>query len=405
MSLAQIGEFSFIIAALGLSLKVTSDFLYPIAISVSAVTTFTTPYLIRSADQVVATLERRLPRHWITSLDNFRLASAGVSRTDEWRLYLKTSALKMLANGALVTAVFLLARRYVHGPLAEATGDFALANTLCLAGASFVSIPFVWGFAFGTPAMSGVLINERYRGPLVAFGVARWVLALALVSFATRLFAVNGLISFSVSLSLVFMIFIQSKMIGALYMRVEHRFVRNLYDREEGRQREMPPLAPWDSHLVELKISSESQLVGKSLAETTLRERFGITIALIERGQKRIAAPGRDEVLYPGDVLQVIGTDEQIQRFKAEVEIQSVEAEDVSFDYTLMPILVKEGTTFARKSIRECGLRESTRGLVVGIEKEGRRTLNPDSTTLIEPGDVLWVVGDRQLLNQNFNDC
>lgn len=404
MSLAQIGEFSFIIAALGLSLKVTSDFLYPIAITVSAATTFTTPYMIRSADSFVRFLESTLPRAWIRNIENFSRASASVSRTGAWQTFLKKSFMKMTANGAVVIALFLAANRYCCPWLIAILENPALAKTICLAAAFLCSVPFVWGFAFGSlDSATSDLRNERYRSPLVAFATVRWLAAVALVAVAVKPFVLSGMIAVSVSLSLVFAVFVLSQYIENVYERLERRFVSNLNAKEEAnRPREMPPLAPWDSHLAELKVSGDSPLIGKKLSETTLRERFGITIALIERGHKKIAAPGRNEVLFPGDVLQVIGTDDQIQRFKAEVELNSFDPAHDGFDYALLPVLVKPNASYARKTIRECGLREATRGLVVGIEKAGRRTLNPDSSTMIEPGDVLWIVGDRQLLNKGI---
>jgi CPA2 family monovalent cation:H+ antiporter-2 len=399
MSLAQIGEFSFIIASLGLSLKVTSGFLYPIAISVSAVTTFTTPYLIRSADGLVIWLERTLPLRWLISLQTFRQASAGVSHTDEWRIFLRKSFLKLLANGAVVVAAFLIASRYVWSGLHSLTADPGLASVLSLALAFFFSSPFIWGFAFGTSeARGGIFEQEGYRSPLQVFMAARGLAAVFLVAILTRQFVVSGLIAVSVSLSLVFLVFALSKYIESIYMKFERRFVSNLHDRESSASRRpMPPLAPWDSHLARLKVSPDSPLTGKTLAEIMLREKFGVTVALIERGGRLIPAPDRNEELYPGDTLQVIGTDEQIHSFKQEVERVDTSPAASAFDYALLPVLVRPGAEFANKTIRDCGLREATRGLVVGIEKAGRRTLNPDSSTRIEVGDVLWIVGDRHL--------
>lgn len=404
MSLAQIGEFSFIIASLGLSLKVTSEFLYPIAISVSAATTFTTPYMIRSADGLVGMLERSLPKAWLSAIENFHQASAGVSRTGAWRSYLKKSLLKMTANGAIVVALYLGINRYFCSYISAWLENPALGSTVCLAVAFLVSVPFIWGFAFGDlEEVDSDLKDERYRAPLLVFAAGRWVAALTLIAVSSRPYVSSSLIAVSVSLSLVFLVYILSSYIKHIYEWLERRFVSNLNDKERAQKsREMPPLAPWDSHLVELKVTPESPLVGKKFSETQLRERFGITIALIERGQKLIAAPGRNEVLYPGDVLQVIGNDDQIHRFKAEVELQPLENAPEGFDYALMPVFVKPEASYANKIIRECGLREATRGLVVGIEKAGHRTLNPDSTTMIEPGDVLWIVGDRQLLTEGI---
>jgi len=403
MSLAQIGEFSFIIAGLGLSLNVTSDFLYPIAISVSAATTFTTPYLIRSADDMVRGLERKLPASWLSALENFQLASASVARTNAWNSFLKKSLLKMGANGVIVIALFLLVGRYVFPWLQLHSESERVARVLALALSFGLSLPFLWAFAFGRLARqedNELWREKRYRAPLTAFAAARWLMGIGLIAFLSSRFVSAGVVAATTGLALVVLVFVLSRSIEEVYLWLESRFVLNLNEKELAhRPRALPPLAPWDSHLAQLRLSPESPLAGKKLAEAMVRERFGITIALIERGLKWIPAPGRDEVLFPGDVLQVIGNDEQIQRFKAEVEHSLDEDEGVGhLDYALQPVLVKEDAYFANKTIRNSGLREATHGLVVGIEKNGRRTLNPDSSTLIEPGDVLWLVGDRNLL-------
>ena len=113
LSLAQIGEFSFIIAGLGLSLGVTSDFLYPIAISVSALTTFTTPYLIQSSDHVVKFLESSLGPEWIRNLERFRVNAESVRQSQGWSQVLKAEALKVGANAVIVVAIFLASERII----------------------------------------------------------------------------------------------------------------------------------------------------------------------------------------------------------------------------------------------------------------------------------------------------
>lgn len=405
MSLAQIGEFSFIIASLGLSLKVTSEFLYPIAISVSAVTTFTTPYLIRSADGVVGLLERKLPSRWLSGLEDFRRASADVAHTAAWKIFLRKSFIKMAANAAVIVAIYLSIGYYLMPKLFEWMPSPKLALAICF-GLSFVmSGPFLWAFAMGrlSPQEEKTLWqNPHYRAPLIAFSTARWVMGLFLIGSLSGRFIPAGVAVLSVSFILVVLVFVLSRYIEKVYFWLEGRFVLNLNEKETvAKQRGLPQLAPWDSHLAELTVSAESPLVGQRLSEIMLRERFGVTVALIERGRKRIPAPGRSEALYPGDVLQVIGTDEQIQKFKAEVEIENEEEiskEREDLEYTLLPVQVKTDAPYAHKTIRDCGLREATHGLVVGIEKSGQRTLNPDSSVVIEPGDILWIVGNRKLI-------
>jgi CPA2 family monovalent cation:H+ antiporter-2 len=403
MSLAQVGEFSFIIASLGLSLKVTSDYLYPIAISVSAVTTFTTPYLIRSADSVVGALEKHLPRSWLTSLERFQLASTSVAQTSDWRKLVKRSILKIFANGVVITAFFLIVAEYVDPWLEIQFGHLELAHTLSLLMAFICSAPFLWALTFGRlggDSTTALWSEQRYKGPLLAFEISRWLISIALCAFLSSLIVSVGIVMVAVGFIVVAGMFVLSRYFKVVYLWLENRFVHNLNEKEISlKAKELPALAPWDSHLVELRVSSDSLLVGRKLSDLMIRERFGVTIALIARGRKAIPAPGRNEVLYPADVLQVIGTDEQINRFKQECENPDLEMMDsVGFDYGLRSVFVEADTAYANKSIRECGLREATQGLVVGIEKQGKRTLNPDSMTIIEPGDVLWVVGNQKLM-------
>lgn len=162
----------------------------------------------------------------------------------------------------------------------------------------------------------------------------------------------------------------------------------------------MPPLAPWDAHLVEFIVPQEANYVGLHLEQLSIREKYGVTIALIRRGNRRITAPGRNEMLMPLDHIFVIGTDEQLLKFKKFLDFEKAaeEAIPVSRDYSLEQYVVSDKSQFIGKSIRTSGLREATKGIVVGIERAGKRILNPDSALTIEPGDLLWIVGDRKLI-------
>jgi CPA2 family monovalent cation:H+ antiporter-2 len=405
MSLAQIGEFSFIIAALGLSLKVTEDFLFPIAISVSAITTFTTPYMIRSADGLVKAIENFLPTHWLAGLERYRLASISVAQTNEWRDFVRKSIIKIFTNGVVVTAIFLLVAEYFDPWLQSQLSRPETAHAISLLTAFLMSSPFLWALTFGRvrDKASALLWSEgRYKLPLFAFQLSRWMISLFLCAFLSSRIVFAEDVIVVVSLVVVLGIFLLSRYFKNVYFWLEKRFIFNLHEKEVAEQaQKLPTLAPWDAHLAQLDISSNSRLVGKKFSELMIRERFGVTVALVQRGHQTIAAPGGDEFLYPADVLQVIGSDEQISRFKQECEGTEAAIEsDSKMDYGLRSRLVRTTDSFVNKTIRDCGLREATQGLVVGIEKKGFRTLNPDSMTLIEAGDVLWVVGNRELIAQ-----
>lgn len=403
MSLAQIGEFSFIIAGLGLSLGVTSDFLYPIAISVSALTTFTTPYLIQSSDHVVKFLESSLGPEWIRNLERFRVHAASARQSQGWSQVLKAEALKVGSNAVIVIAIFLASERILWPWLSD-KGMGGDANKVVLAVWTLLSAaPFLWGVAgrkIQKQHLAMIGITTEAAMPILALELVRWIFVIGLSTALVSLFLAPLLSVLIVVIFLTLNVFVFGRYFEQIYLNIEARFVQNLQEKETlEKKAALPPLAPWDAHLAQVVVSQNSPLAGKSLADLTVRERFGITIALIQRGHLRIAAPGRNILCLPGDVLHVIGTDDQINKFQEVCE--ALVDEDVgmsSDDYVLQQFFVPENSPFSAKNIRESGLREKTHGLVVGIEKNGQRTLNPDSSMMIDVGDIVWIVGDRDRL-------
>jgi CPA2 family monovalent cation:H+ antiporter-2 len=353
---------------------------------------------------VVEFLQKKLPQRWLKNLEIFRRDSAALAQTEDWRSLTKGASIRLVANAVVVIAIFLLVGEYIEPMLTERLPNFDWSSGISLLIAILVSLPFLWGMALGkvSEAESHLWQTSENRRPLLVFEVARWVFTVSIVGFLALQF-VSSLFAFSiVAAILVLLIFLLARHLGPIYLRLQNHFVGNLNEKEIlSKSRSLPPLAPWDSHLVELTVSPDSSLIGKTLAEALIRERYGVTVALIERGHRFITSPGRSESLYPGDKLQIIGTDEQVQRFKAVLEPIEQQPMNLSrLEYALQSLRIEGDGPFVNKTIRDCGIREATAGLVVGIEKAGTRLLNPDSSTLIQPGDLLWIVGNRALLEQ-----
>lgn len=408
LSLAQIGEFSFIIATLGLALKVTSDFLYPVVVGVSAVTTFTTPYMIKSADSVYKFVAGRLPKKWTEALDKYSATSRSLSAKDEWQVIFRSHLVKMAINSVLITAVFLAVERYLSPFLSSQIENERLANGASLMAALLLSAPFLWALVLSKTKESLIKelwANRRYRKIIFTLEASRWLLAFLLFGvLATQFITFKSAAVISIGLTLLFLLMF-SRHISAVYISFEKRFVKNLSAKDDGHDSEnsTPPLAPWDAHLVRLEIKPESHIIGKSLEQLGIRENFGVTIALIERGSKKITAPSRHQQLFPNDKIAVIGTDEQIHKFKEHIEFDDTKslAEEKNLSYTLQAILIDTASPYCGLTIRDSGIRENSHGLVVGIERKGQRLLNPDSQMRIEDGDLLWIVGDAKLIKQS----
>jgi monovalent cation:H+ antiporter-2, CPA2 family len=408
MSLAQIGEFSFIIATLGLTLKVTSPFLYPIAVAVSAITTFTTPYMIKYSAPFHDWITSKLPESVKTSLARYESAMTTTSEKNVISLIWEEYGMKIVFNSVITIALTLAMSRLALPYLIEmdlGLSRVSLSLVVCLV-TLILSSPFLWAVFVGAPAHTnlyrGEVVNQLRRLQLgisfLRFLIGS-VLAGFLVSNFTSILAITG--ALMVVLAAVAAFFF-SRFSEPIYKSIESKFIENLSENERlelAKRSRAPELAPWNAALADFVLSSESTLVAKSLQECRLKEQFGVTVAMIERGNRKILAPVRSDLLLPHDRIYLIGTDEQLADAKAVIEVQSTpvgEPTPETFGLTSFTILPTD--SFVDKTIRECGLREAVSGLIVGIERNGVRMLSPDSSMMLKENDLVWIVGDRNLI-------
>ena len=188
------------------------------------------------------------------------------------------------------------------------------------------------------------------------------------------------------------------KRLHAVYNKIESHFISNFNDREIRKEnKRQSTLSPWDGHMAEFDIARESNLAGKTLEELSIREQFGINIASIRRGDVLINIPIRTERLFPGDEISVIGTDDQVKEFKIYLDKNEIDVpEEVEQSDIILQKLELKNRVCIGKSIRESGIREKTHGIIVGIERNGKRILNPESHLILEDSDILWIAGEKK---------
>ncbi|RZL50638.1 MAG: sodium:proton antiporter [Pedobacter sp.] len=396
MSLAQIGEFSFIIATLGVSLKVTSDFLYPIAVAAAAVTTFTTPYLIKLSEPFYNFLNRKLPQKWIAGIERYSSSTEGITTLSDWKVLLRSYIFNTIIHAVIIISIILLAARFLNPFIANKL-DIGTSSTIISVIISFILMsPFLWALSIRRiqkTAYSHLWLNKKYtRGPLIAIEVFRILLGIFFVGFLMYEFF-DTWVAAGIALALVVLVMIIfSRKLQSFYNKLENRFMLNL----NARENRTPKILPWDTHLTEITVAPESELVGKTLVDLKIREQYGVNIAMIERGKINISTPSRDERLYPHDKLLIIGTDEQLANIKPFFE-GKIDEDLVSTpmqDMSLQKVVINSKSLIYGQTIRDSGIREKTQGLVVGIERNGERILNPDSNLIFESGDIVWVVGN-----------
>ena len=421
MSMAQIGEFTFIVATLGLTLGVTSNFLFPVAVGASAITTFTTPYMIKLSEPFYHYLEKIIPAKWIKRLHNYSFSVQNIQAESKWKSVMMSYMKIIVSNGVVLLALILITTKFFIPFLNQNIDNTIFRSLITLIVSLGVAAPFIWAFMAKKPdnsAYKELWLQKKYsRGPLLMLEISRVVAGVLLIGFwVDRLFSTSIAILVAVPLIVVILILFSNK-IQHFYQRLELRFLNNLNARqleekqklqyeEDMKNRFMPQtdLSPWDAHMINLEVNPHAEYIGKTLVELAWREKYGINIAYIKRGDNLIYAPDRYNRLLPFDDVGLIATDDQMQKFKPIFEeAGSIEINDNGTeDIVLQKLVVDENNLLKGLTIRGSGIRERTNGLVVGIERNKDRILNPGSDTKFEWGDIIWIVGERKKI-QNLN--
>ncbi len=406
-SLTQIGEFAFIIASLGVSLNVTSDFLYPIVVAVSVITTFLTPYMIRLAVPIYNKVEKRMPEKWKQILDRYASGSQPVNNESYWKKLLLAIGRVLAIYSVLCIAIILLSFQFVmplfRSVLPEwgADGVGALFTIACLA-------PFLRAIVMKknrSVEFQTLWQDNRFnRAPLLFTIVLRMLIAAGFILFVigTLFNAFTGwMVAIAIALVCVMMF---SRWLKKQSIFIERTFMQNLRSREvqaefQGKKRPKYEghLLSRDLHLSDFDIQPNSLWAGYTLRELNLGNKYGVHVASVIRGLNRINIPGGDVRLFPGDTIQVIGTDEQLSVFSKQVEQVSMVAEPNEIEKREMHLkqfVIDVSSPFNGKTIKNSGIRGQYRCLVVGVEKDSTRLLSPEPDMMFEEGDVIWVVGE-----------
>ena len=418
-SMAQIGEFSFIIASLGLSLGVISDFLYPVVVAVSVITTFLTPYMIRFATPVYNSLEKRLPTKLIKLLNQLTISQKDHHQKSLWKPLLVQmgvntlvySILSAAAIAMMFTFVLPFTRRLLPGSELDlyANGLTGLLTVLLIA-------PFLRAMVMKknrSPEFRELWAeSSRNRLPLMLTILVRILIALSFIFYIchhlTRF--TNALVITIGMVALAAIIF--SRWIKKRSITLERLFLMNLRSREieaqvHGRKRPLfaGKLLDRDIHISEFEVPYNSQWMGQTLKQLNLAKKFGVHVSSILRGGQRLNIPDGDYIIFPGDMLQVIGSDSQFSAFKEalETEVLGEDTELEKREMKLRQLIIGVDSPFIGKSLIESGIRDIYSCMVVGLE-EGKESLTPyPPTRKFQEGDIIWVVGEEESLEALLN--
>ena len=415
--MAQIGEFAFIIASLGLSLHVISDHLYPVVVAVSVITTFLTPYMIRAAEPSYNFIIKHLPKKWVRRINHIQTETPDENTTghNQWHELIK----KMLTNtviygilsAAVIAIMFSLALPICRKFSVEWTGTHWAGNAVC----GFLTIAFISPFLRSivmkqnhSEAFKTLWMDRRInRLPLIATILARVVIAISFIFYVCN-YLTRFQHAFIIAIAIgALILMLLSRRLKERSIKLERLFIQNLRSRDieaqvKGKKKPLfaDHLIDRDIHISNFNLPEDSLWAGKTLRSLRLRNRFGVHISSILRGSLRLNIPNGETILFPGDTLQAIGNDEQLTALSRAIksEQQPEDTEIEKREMKLRRVTLSESSPFIGKTLKESGIRDKYNCMVVGVD-EGQ-----DNLTLITPSrclqadDVLWIVGEESNL-------
>ena len=413
-SMAQIGEFSFIIASLGLSLGVISDFLYPVVVAVSVITTFLTPYMIRLATPAYSALEHQLPSRIIRALNQLSVSHPDSQEHNLWKSLLTQMTVNTIVYSILSSAttalMFTFFLPFMHRLLPGWEMHW-YANAITGVLTVLLIAPFLRAMVMKKNRSEEwkTLWKEsnRNRLPLLFTVLVRVMIALSFIFYiCNALSHFNNAIIMMVGVVAIALIIV-SRFIKSSSIRLERLFINNLRSRDieaevHGKKRPLyeGKLLDRDIHIAEFDVPLDSQWMGQTLKQLNLGHRYGVHVSSILRGGQRLNIPDGDYIIFPADRLQVIGSDDQLAKFHQSLESE-VLGEDVELEkreMKLRQLIIGADSPFVGKTLVESGIRSLYSCMVVGLE-EGKENLSSvPPTRRFQEGDILWVVGEEESL-------
>lgn len=409
----QIGEFSFIIAGLGLSFKVIDPDLYPIIVSVSIVTTFVTPYMIKGGLPFYNWLQPKLPAALKQRLEHY---SSNASNDGDNRAGIRSFVRHQLTNiilySIILAAVALLSDTLLRPLLDSLFADAGIpqiwSRLLGMAVTLLAMSPFLWAMAVKNVSKERIkAMFDTYRysqAVVIPLLVLRYFVALFFAGLVVGRYTNLAAGFLMVIAFIVLAVVLFSRKANNFYAQIEERFLDNLNSRQAQNSFRIPAGMENDFQMERMQVSPYSPLAGRTLAQGDLRDRYGANIVTIERGDRIIDLPGRNDILMPTDTLTVIGTEAQVSALRADVER---EADVLIHDHSdhelyMYRYHVESGGLLCGLAVGSSMLATQHHVMTIAIERAGQKIINPDRNTIFLHDDMLWLVSPEEMTVEGF---
>lgn len=411
-SLAPIGEFSFIIASLGISLGVMDAYLYPVIVSASILTTIITPALIRRSGSVSDWLLGRLPERAVRKLESYSSDDQVDESSDpDWGDYMGGYLRGFLIYGVIMAVAAIAGTRAVFPALEGMMPDTAariLACVLIYAVMALFLRPFM--DRHNTAFTHLWFVRRANRPPLVSLIVMK-IITLLLIAYLPleRMFGAHRLVLLVLSAAAVF-IAGRTDLVATAYLQVETRFLRNLNERIIQAEQERSPRREWldeDMNIMSFYVPEDAPFAGRTLNDLQWGRGLDVLAVKIRRGRRYFLLPSGDFTLRAGDKIFAVGERNDLENFRTIMKIDSgrgirtlrkfmeTDYEDTEHALACVAVKVCGEEPFAGTSIKNSGILTRAHCMVLGIEKDGLSVVMPDVNMMIQKGDILWLMGSN----------
>ena len=410
-SLTQIGEFSFIIATLGTGLGVLDKSIYPIIVAVSVITTFTTPFFIKQAVPCYNALYKVLPKSWTRLLNGYS-QNASESESSETRRLWKSIAsryvIRLVVYSVVIITLIFLCRTYLMPFILQWVGENSWGRLACAIATLVIILPFIASIILPTVKRSEWDRLIETTGAVSYVPLVVMSIVSSLVSIVFVMSVLHGVYTSAVSviaailivgLGLVFLSIVPTPLRQRVN-NIEKRFISNINERENRRTGHENNLVS-DLHLAYMTVGHDCPFVGDRLRNLDLRSRYGVNLVNIQRGSKLHPVPTGDMRIFPGDILGVIGTEEQIQRMLPLVEAQNDHGEiPNNHEVKFIHFAIGEHSPIIGVPLENTRLREDYGALLVAVQRGEEEFISPTPDLTFVAGDILWIVGDPKQLTR-----
>ncbi len=407
-SLTQIGEFSFIIATLGTGLGVLDKSIYPIIVTVSVITTFTTPFFIKQAVPCYNALLKILPKNWTRLLEGYSQNATESESSETNRLWKSIGSrfiTRLIIYSVVIFALIVMSRTYLMPFILKYMGENAWGRLTCVVVTLVIILPLI------ISVIMPVVKRSEKQQLVEASGSVSYVpiVVMAIISIVISLIFVmsvlNGVYSSAVSVvsaillvaAAIFLISMLPTPVRRRISSIEKRFISNINERENRRTGHENNLVS-DLHLAYMTVGHDCPFVGDRLRNLDLRTRYNINLVNIQRAGKLHPVPSGEMRLFPGDVLGVIGTEEQIQRLLPLVEAQGIRDESPNPEVKFTHFAITRNSPIVGVMLENTRLREDYGALLVAVQRGEDNYISPTPDLTFAAGDILWIVGNPKQL-------